>query len=176
MNQPAASGAKTAPAPKPPPGPKPLPGPKSLPGPKIAAGAFEAEPAIRLGLTAHENNETRWGLMLVVFMRLLAGLWVVQGLLQWSVFLLPHDVVFDRQSGARTAAMIFFCVLDLLAAVGLWLATPWGGVLWLFAAVSQIFISFTLSHFFSPVWTVADGVLILLYFALTWQAGKSGEP
>ena len=42
---------------------------------------------------------------------------------------------------AMASAVIFFGVLDLVAAVGLWLATPWGGVLWLLAAVSQIFVA-----------------------------------
>jgi hypothetical protein len=143
---------------------------------RIKPAVFEAAPAIRLGITPNEANQTRWGLILVIFMRLLAGLWILQGIAQWAIFMLPPDAIFDRQSAARTGAMIFFSVLDLLAAVGLWLATPWGGVLWLFAAVSQIFISFTLPHFFSRSWVVADGFLILVYFALTWQAGKATRP
>jgi hypothetical protein len=136
---------------------------------------YEPEPAIRLGVTAREANETRWGLILVVFMRLLAGLWIIQGLTQWAVFLMPTDSVFDRQSAGRTAAVIFFSVLDLLAAVGLWLAAPWGGVLWLFAALSQIFIAMSITHFFSYAWAAIDGLLILVYFALTWQAGKASR-
>ena len=128
--------------------------------------------AIRLGVSPREATETRWGLVLVVFMRVLACLWIAQGLAQWVGFLLPPDAVFDRQPAMRSAAMIFFSVLDLLAAVGLWLATPWGGVLWLFAAVSQIFVAVSVLHFFTYAWVVGDGVLILAYFALTWQAGK----
>lgn len=142
---------------------------------RIKPEAFEPTPAIRLGVTPLEASETRWGLILVVFMRLLAALWILQGLAQWAVFLLPPDAIFDRQSAARTGAMIFFSVLDLLAAVGLWLATPWGGVLWLFAAVSQIFISFAILHFYSQIWVATDALLILIYFALTWQAGKAGR-
>lgn len=136
---------------------------------------YEPEAAIRLGVTAREASETRWGLILVVFMRLLAGLWLIQGLAQWAVFLLPADAVFDRQSAGRTAAVIFFSVLDLLAAVGLWLATPWGGVLWLFAALSQIFIAMSIAHFFTYLWVAVDATLILIYFALTWRAGKASR-
>ena len=136
------------------------------------AETYEPEPAIRLGVTPREASETRWGLVLVVFMRVLATLWVVQGLWQWAAFLMPASAVFDHQAATRTAAMIFFAVLDLLAAVGLWLATPWGGVLWLFAAVSQIFVAVGVAHFFSPVWIAADMILIVAYFALTWQAGR----
>ena len=35
------------------------------------------------------------------------------------------------------AATIFFAVIDLVAAVGLWLAAAWGGVVWLTAAISM---------------------------------------
>ena len=137
---------------------------------------YEPEAAIRLGVSSREATETRWGLVLVVFMRLLAGLWIVQGLAQWAVFLIPPEAVFDRQSAGRTATMIFFSVLDLLAAVGLWLATPWGGVLWLFAAMSQIFIALSIPHFFSYAWVAVDASLIVVYFVLTWQAGKAARP
>ena len=34
-------------------------------------------------------------------------------------------------------ATIFFAVIDLVAAVGLWLAAAWGAVVWLTAAVSM---------------------------------------
>jgi hypothetical protein len=142
---------------------------------RIKLEIYEPEAAIRLGVTAREASETRWGLILVVFMRLLAGLWIIQGLTQWAVFLLPTDAVFDRLSAGRTAAVIFFSVLDLLAAVGLWLATPWGGVLWLFAALSQIFVAMSIAHFFTYAWVAIDGTLILIYFALTWYAGRASR-
>lgn len=142
------------------------------PSPNRDPVPYEAEAAIRLGMTAREQIETRWGLILVIFMRLLAGLWLLQGLLQWSLFMLPVDAIFDHMSMGRTSALIFFAVIDLLAAVGLWLATPWGGVLWLFAAIVQIFVAISVRHVFTSAWVAADGVLIVIYFALTWQAGK----
>ena len=144
-------------------------------GERAKPEVFEPEAAIRLGVTPREANETRWGLILVIFMRFLAGLWIIQGLMQWAVFLVPPDALFDRQSTARTAAVIFFSVLDLLAAVGLWLATPWGGVLWLFAAVAQIMVAIMLAHFFAYAWIGVDGVLVAIYFILTWQAGTASR-
>ena len=132
----------------------------------------ERDAAIRVGVSAREQLETRWGLILVVFMRLLAALWILQGLAQWAQFMLPADEIFDHLSTGQTTAIIFFCVIDLLAAVGLWLATPWGGVLWLFAAMSQIVVAWGLRHVFDGVRSGADLVLIVIYFVLTWQAGK----
>ena len=131
---------------------------------------YDSDSAIRVGLTAREQIETRWGLILVIFMRLLAALWILQGLLQWSLFMTPRDAIFDRLSTGQVSSIIFFAVIDLLAAVGLWLATPWGGVLWLFAAASQIFVATSVRHVFATSWVAVDCVLILVYFALTWQA------
>ena len=44
---------------------------------------------------------------------------------------------FESQSIAWQAATIFFAVLDLVAAVGLWLAAAWGAVIWLMAVASM---------------------------------------
>jgi len=132
--------------------------------------------AIRIGEKSHaESEDTRWGLLLVIFMRLLAGLCVVQGLLQWGTVLLPQEPLFGAMPASSAIAVIFFAVLDLVAAVGLWLATPWGGVLWLFAAIAQIFVTVVLTNFYSLGWIGIDLVLILAYFFLTWQAGHAGE-
>ena len=137
---------------------------------------YGGEAAIRVGLSSREQAESRWGLVLVVFMRLLAALWIVQGLLQWSAFMLPHDDLFEHLRMTQSAAVMFFAVIDFLAAVGLWLATPWGGVLWLFAAISQIFVAVSVRQVIAPTWIVSDVVLIALYFGLTWQAGRVQRP
>ena len=39
------------------------------------------------------------------------------------------------------ATTIFFAVIDLVAAIGLWLTAAWGGVVWLIAAGSQLMLS-----------------------------------
>lgn len=121
-----------------------------------------------------------WGNLLVVFMRLLAMVWIAQALAQWSAVLLPSQPLFDKVSQLWGGAVIFFAVLDPVAAVGLWLATPWGGVLWLFSAIAQILVAAAVPGFFSIMWIVANIVLIVVYFGLTWQAGHidpaSGAP
>ncbi len=129
--------------------------------------------AIRLGEPARiVGEENRAGLLLVVFMRLLAGLWVIQGLLQWSAILLPSEPLFDNVSALRGGAVIFFAIYDLVAAVGLWLAAPWGGIIWLLGAIAQIFVALWLPGFFSLLWIGANVILIVIYFGLTWQAGR----
>jgi hypothetical protein len=131
--------------------------------------------AIRLGETARSaGEENRAGTHLVVYMRLLAGLWVIQGLMQWSAILLPSQALLDNVSALHGAAVIFFAIFNLVAAVGLWLAAPWGGIIWLLGAIAQIVVALSLPSFFSMFWVAADLVLIVVYFILTWQAGHAG--
>jgi hypothetical protein len=131
---------------------------------------------IRIGDARVDHNpQTRWGLILVIFMRLMAGLWLCQGLAEWAAVLLPAEQVLDSLTGTAAAVLIFFAVADLVAAVGLWLATPWGGALWLFAATSQIFAAVTIKDAFSSSWIFVDALLIIIYFALTFKAGQGPD-
>ena len=44
-----------------------------------------------------------------------------------TVVLTARSPIFDTMLSSAALAIIFFSVLDLVAGVGLWLATPWGG-------------------------------------------------
>jgi len=136
--------------------------------------SFNSEAAI--SLTERPGAETfaaPWSKILVIFMRLLAMIWMAQGLMQWVTILTPQEPLFNHTDWITGAGIIFFAVFDLVAAVGLWLATPWGGVLWLLAALAQISTALLVRPFFSPLWIVVNGILICLYFALTWFAGQA---
>ena len=130
--------------------------------------------AIVLGERAKDADETRWGMLLVLFMRIVAVLWVYQGLVQWHVILSAEQSIFDVLPVQTTIAVVFFAVLDLLAAVGMWLAAPWGGVLWLLTAVAQAFVAVLLPDFFAGGHVVIglDCVLLVLYFLLTYKASQ----
>ena len=132
--------------------------------------------AIHLGERASAEREaTLWGVVLVVFMRSLAALWTLQGLLAWAALLMPARSILETAPRPFAVLLVIFAVLDLVAAVGLWLATPWGGVLWLFAASVQIFAGLALHAMFWGGWIVIDVALVATYFVLTWQAGRMGE-
>jgi hypothetical protein len=150
---------------------------KLSPGSSETAGRPDSGAAIHLCEPARvAGEENRAGLFLVVFKRLLAGLWVIQGLWQWSAILLLPEPLFDNVSAPRGAAVIFFATVNLVAAVGLWLATPWGGVIWLLGAIAQILVALALPGFFSILWIGANIVLIVIYFVLTWRASHVGTP
>ena len=132
--------------------------------------------AIRFGERASaERDASLWGFVLVVFMRTVAALWTLQGLVAWADLLTPARSILETAPRPYAVLLVIFAVLDLVAAVGLWLATPWGGVLWLFAACVQIFAGMALRSMFWGGWIVVDALLILGYFILTWQAGRVNE-
>ena len=132
---------------------------------------------IRLGEPTPTSESTRWGQLLTRFMRIIAMFWLLQGLMQWYVVLTAPRPIFDTLPSGAATAIIFFAVLDLIAGVGLWLATPWGGVLWLLIASAQIFVTLTVPGFFAGGYFLIglDLVLIALYFALTFEAGRDFE-
>jgi hypothetical protein len=128
------------------------------------------------GLPHSGGGSDRAGFLLVIYMRLLAGVWVIQGLLQWSAILLPPEPLFYNVTALHGAAVVFFSIFDLVAAVGLWLVTSWGGAIWLFNVIAQIFIAIALPGFFSPAWVGVDVALIAIYFVVTWRASHAGAP
>jgi uncharacterized membrane protein (DUF2068 family) len=140
-------------------------------GPALAKRSVHA---VSTGPT--DDGARRWALVRTLFMRLLACVWVAQGLVQWMVMLVPPDSILDHATVPWAAAVVFFAVLDPVAAVGLWLATPWGGVIWLFAAAAQITAAVAIPGFFSPTWIGVNSLLISLYFLLTWLATSSARP
>jgi uncharacterized membrane protein (DUF2068 family) len=122
-----------------------------------------------------EDGPRRWAFLRLSYMRLLACVWLAQGLMQWAAMLVPSESVLDRASAQWTAAIVFFAVLDPIAAVGLWLATPWGGVIWLCAAAAQIITPLVIPGFFSPTWIGVNGLLVGVYILSTWLVTRSGR-
>jgi hypothetical protein len=128
---------------------------------------------IRSGPAATEDERTlRRRFILVVFMRCLACVWLAQALLQWIAVLTAEESGLDPARIGWRVALVVFAVLDPLAAVGLWLATAWGGVVWLFAAAVQIITAVAIPGFFSPLWIGVDGLLVGIYVLLRRLAAE----
>lgn len=117
---------------------------------------------------------SRWGMLLVVFMRAMAVIWMFFGLARWKAILWPGAAPFDSLPGEAAVAIAFFAVADLVAAVGLWLAAPWGGVLWLATAAGEALFSILMPAWFpGGVFTLIVYVpLIAIYFGITWMASR----
>lgn len=131
---------------------------------------------IHAGALAHRRraNATRWGFLLVAFMRICAGLWLLLGLMHWTRIILPGPESIEAIPVAAGIVISVFAVADVVAAVGLWLAEPWGGVLWALTVVGEMAaiwlmpVYFIGGHLLLPPFAV----LLLVYFALTWLAAR----
>jgi hypothetical protein len=119
-----------------------------------------------------------WDRALVAFMRLMAAVWVVKGLSYWLTILGVDPLggpTFEALPPAGRAVVIVFAVLDLVASVGLWLTSTWGGVMWLLAIMSHILVGS-----FAPVgpqalgigMVVAEGAAVIVYIILSWLAAR----
>ena len=86
------------------------------------------------------SSRGTWTEYLVLFLRLMAGVSLVKGLYHWGQVLgigAGSDSDFEAHTTAWQTTTVFFAVLDLVAAVGLWLAAAWGAVVWLTSVVSM---------------------------------------
>jgi len=85
-------------------------------------------------------NQGTWTEYLVLFLRVMAAVSLIKGLYHWAEVCgvgARSDEGFAAHTVAWQTATVFFAVLDLVAAVGLWLAAAWGAVVWLASVVSM---------------------------------------
>lgn len=124
-----------------------------------------------------EETVGRWTRRLVVFLRVMAAVSMLKGLYHWARVCGiggGPDALFDYHSVAWQTATVFFAVIDLVAAVGLWLAAAWGAVIWLTAVASMLAVEIFFPQVFGGGVMVglAEGGLLGLYL---WLALKSAQ-
>jgi hypothetical protein len=118
-----------------------------------------------------------WTQRLVMFLRAMAVLSMAKGLYHWAIvcgiIASPPDG-FEYAPTPWQTATVFFAVIDLVAAVGLWLAAAWGAVVWLTACVSMAAVEV----FFPQVYggrlivVAAEGALLFGYLFLAIQSAR----
>lgn len=99
-----------------------------------AAGARDDPP---IGAEIH-NPGIRWDLMMVVFLRFMAAVWLIKGIGFWAIVMGLGDLPLAEESQLRQALIVGFALVDCVAAVGIWLLSPWGKSLWVFLLVAEI--------------------------------------
>jgi len=118
-----------------------------------------------------------WTTRLIWFLRGMAVLSMCKGLFHWAVVLGIGDSLennFTLHSLPWQTATVFFAVIDLVAAVGLWLAAVWGAVVWLTAAVSMAAVEV----FFPQIYggrvfvVVIEIALLACYLTLALQSAR----
>lgn len=121
----------------------------------------------------------RWSFVLTGFMRVLAILWIMKGLSAWAVILGIWTPIgqFEARSTGYQATIIYFALIDLVAAVGLWMASPWGGIMWLLAVMSHLILAaFFPTIVSSGIMTVAFFLtLIAVYLGMSWLAARENH-
>ncbi len=146
--------------------------------------AISARPA---GLTGPADAETTedgnsvWTQRLVLFLRAMAIVAVAKGLFHWAQvtgFVGGEDDGFEMQSSAWQTATVYFAVMEPVAAVGLWLATPWGAVVWLTTVVSMAVIELMFPAIYggSLLVVVIEVAFIAAYLTLAWLAARERPP
>lgn len=100
---------------------------------------------------------------------------MLKGIYHWSrVCGIGADYIFENHSIAWQTATVFFAVIDLVAAVGLWLAAAWGAVIWLTSVASMLAVEIFFPQVFGGGWLTGmlEGGLLALYL---WLALKSAQ-
>src|SRR6202030_1334276 len=128
-----------------------------------------------------ESADNVWTRRLVFFLRIMAVVSVIKGLYHWAQvtgFIGGEEDAFENQSMAWQTATIYFAVIELVAAVGLWLATPWGAVVWLTTVVSMAVIELMFPGIYGGSLLVVGGEAFMLaaYLALAWMAARERPP
>lgn len=118
-----------------------------------------------------------WTRRLVLFLRVMAGVSMLKGLYHWTRVCgigVDSNDLYAYHSIAWQSATVFFAVLDLVAAVGLWLAAAWGAVIWLTAVASMLAVEIFFPQVFGRgfVTVMLEGGLLALYL---WLAMKSAQ-
>src|SRR6516225_10072161 len=128
-----------------------------------------------------DGDENAWTRRLVLFLRIMAILSILKGLYHWAQvtgFIGGEEEAFENQPMAWQAATVYFAVIELVAAVGLWLATPWGAVVWLTTVVSMAVIELMFPGIYGGSLVVVGGEAVMLaaYLALAWMAAPERPP
>jgi hypothetical protein len=128
-----------------------------------------------------ETGEAVWTGRLVIFLRAMAVLSMIKGLYHWAQitgFIGGEDGAFENQTTQWETATVYFAVIDLVAAVGLWLATLWGAVVWLTTIVSQAVIELMFPAVYGGNMIVLFIALLLVggYLGLAWMAARERPP
>ena len=134
------------------------------------AGRFMDAP---IGAAKARRSGVRWRRMVLIFMRLAACVWMLKGLLNWAFIIGLTDPGFPDLRLSRQGIVMAFAVLDIVAAVGLWLASSWGAAVWLMVLVVEAVLPFVVPDLVRPVSDAMTAIVFaVIYLFFIWRAVK----
>ena len=80
----------------------------------------------------------RWDMVMSLFMRLMSAVWMLKGLMFWSIIIGLGDLPLNEETRLKQAAIVLFALIACTASVGLWLLASWGRSVWLMALAVEI--------------------------------------
>ncbi|MBS0247916.1 MAG: hypothetical protein JSR61_14980 [Proteobacteria bacterium] len=118
-----------------------------------------------------------WTRRLVIFLRVMAGVSLIKGLYHWARICgigAADDDLYVTHAIAWQTATVFFAVIDLVAAVGLWLAAAWGAVIWLTAVASMLAVQLFFPQVFGRGFfsILFEGGVLAIYLVLALKAAR----
>jgi hypothetical protein len=128
-----------------------------------------------------EGRGEIWAARLVLFLRLMAAVALLKGLYYWAIVCgvgAPTPQGFDSYTMPYQSATVFFAVIDLVAAVGLWLAAPWGAVIWLTSVISMAVVEALFPQIYGgSLWVIILELTLLgMYLSLALLAAREHPP
>jgi len=128
-----------------------------------------------------EGSGDIWAARLVLFLRLMAAVALLKGLYYWAIVCgvgAPTPQGFDSYAMPYQSATVFFAVIDLVAAVGLWLAAPWGAVIWLTSVISMAAVEALFPQIYGgSLWVIILELTLLgMYLSLALLAAREHPP
>ena len=130
--------------------------------------------------TDDEVRAHRWTKRLVLFLRIMAVLSLLKGLWHWAQvtgIVGAADGGFENHPLSWQAATVFFAVIDLVAGVALWLGSTWGAMMWLIAAVLQLFADVVVlaPSGFLVLLTIVETLLVATYVILRFMVHAESD-
>jgi hypothetical protein len=97
--------------------------------------------SLRENNAADQSDANRYLKTLDIYGRVLSGVLMLFGLRQWAIIVgvaVSPGGEFEAMTVAWQLSTMYLAVIDLVAAVGLWMRVAWGKVLWICAAMSEV--------------------------------------
>jgi len=113
----------------------------------------------------------------MLFQRIMAAISMLKGIYHWALVCglgaEPYGG-FESHTVQWQTATVFFAIIDLVAAVGLWLAAPWGVVVWLASSVAMVAVEMFFPQVYGGHFTtvVAETALIGCYLFLALKSAR----
>lgn len=116
--------------------------------------------------------EEKW---IAIFLRGLAFLYLIWGVANWASILgVPGTPDFVASSSARKVLTGYLAVMMPIAAVGLWIPSSWGTVIWLVVALSEVVANTLFSDIFgwASELVAFHLVTMTIYLILAWRIAR----